>query len=193
MAKRITFSFLLGFLCFYHSYGQYSYEKGKGDLYLEKHYVGFNLLTPSFEWEFVIGKNQTASTTLGLALATVDGEYSFSPSYNVKYRYYHNIKNRVDSGKNVSGNSANYIAASFTHFFLDYQLLGNMSRTDGDLIFLGAVYGLNRTFKNGIRVGGDVGLGYYFRDRVSHGIGPAIHFNFGWTPTRKKKKKIQFR
>lgn len=159
---------------------------------LERHQVSFNLLMPGLQYEIGITRNVSASAVLGIGLATPQEGYSLTPIYNVKARFYHNFERRKAMNKNVAGNSGNYFAASYTHFFTEWELMGNMDNGDSSLDFLGAVYGLQRTFKNGINFSAEAGAGWYRRQNFNLGIGPVIGFSFGWTPTKRKSRTPTF-
>ena len=62
-----------------------------------------------------------------------------------------------------------------------------MDNEGRDLIFLGALYGLQRSFSNGFSFGLEAGAGYYFRNRISSGIGPAVNFRISWNPFARQK------
>ncbi len=166
-------------------------KNGKGGLQLEKHQVNFNLLSPGIKYEIGIFKNFTASTSLGLGLATPKEGYSLSPAFNAKAKFYHNIDRRIGLGKNVSGNSGDFVAVSFNNYFTKWEVAGNMDNEGYDLISIGIVYGIQRTYKNGISFEIEAGLGNYFRNRIDFGNGYLFNFSFGWTPP-KKNKKIQW-
>ena len=157
-------------------------ERGFGTVYLEKHQVQINLLMPGFQYEFGLLPNLTVGADLGLSLATSSQGYSLAPAYRAFSRYYHNLEHRASAGRNVSGNSGNYVAVSFHHYFTQWELAGNLDNEGRDLIFLGVLYGLQRRIPSGFSIGLEAGAGYYFRNRISSGIGPAINFRFSWDP-----------
>lgn len=163
-------------------------EKGLGTIILEPHQFQVNLLLPGFSYEFGLLPNLTVGAGLGLGLATPSEGYSLAPSYFAFSRYYHNLRRRTGIGKNTAGNSGNYFAIAFNHYFVEWELAGNLDNEGRDLIFLGGMYGLQRTLPGGISIGVEAGAGYYFRNRISSGIGPAVNFRFGWNPFAKRRK-----
>src|SRR5680860_1846111 len=93
---------------------------------LERHQFKFDLLSPGLSYELGLFKNQSVSTSLGLGLATYQEGYAYGLAMNNRYRYYHNFNRRIDKGKNVSGNSGNYIAAAQAIFFSQLRLGNNI-------------------------------------------------------------------
>ncbi|WP_149275014.1 hypothetical protein [Pareuzebyella sediminis] len=194
MHKKFLSLTLLALCCSLYVLRAQRTEKGNTfDLIdLERHQVSFNLLMPSLQYEIGIARNVSASAIVGLGLATPQEGYSLAPIYNVKARFYHNFERRKALNKNVAGNSGNYIAASYTHFFTEWELLGNMNTGDSSLDFIGAAYGLQRTFGNGINFSVEAGGGWYRRHDFNLGMGPVIGFSLGWTPTKRKSRKPRF-
>ena len=164
-------------------------EGGNRPVYLERHQFQLNLLMPGFTYEFGILPNLTAGATLGLGLATPPEGYSLAPSYLAFSRYYHNLKRRAGMGKNVSGNSGNYFSIGFGHYFVEWELAGNLDNEGRDLIFLGGLYGIQRSYPGGLTLGIEAGAGQYFRNRISNGFGPVVHFRLGWDPFKRKRDK----
>lgn len=194
MHKKLLSPTLLALYCSVFMLQAQRTEKGNtfALIDLERHQVSFNLLMPSLQYEIGIVRNVSASAILGLGLATPQEGYSLTPIYNVKARFYHNFQRRKALNKNVAGNSGNYIAASYTHFFTEWELLGNMDNGDSSLDFIGSVYGIQRTFKNGINFSAEAGGGWYRRHNFNLGMGPVIGFSLGWKPTKRKSRKPTF-
>ena len=164
-------------------------ERGFGTVYLEKHQFQINLLLPGIQYEFGLLPNLTVGADLGLSLATPTEGYSLAPAYRAFSRYYHNLRHRANAGLNVSGNSGNFFAVSFHHYFTEWELAGNLDNTGRDLIFLGGLYGIQRSYSNGFAFGLEAGGGYYFRNRISSGLGPAVNFRISWNPFAKRGRK----
>lgn len=192
--KALLISFLL--ICFFVKPSSAQlHEKGNvfDLIHLERHQFKLNLLSPGFSYELGLFKNQSVSTDLGLATATYEEGYAFGLTTNNRYRYYHNFQRREDKGKNVSGNSGNYIAAAQAVFFSQLRISTNIEGPkDFNLGFYGMVYGIQRTYGNGFNFNAEVGAGYYRGDGVLNGYGPLFTFTFGWVPTKRKSKQPKF-
>jgi len=163
-------------------------ERGFGTVYLEKHQFQINLLLPGFQYEFGLLPNLTVGADLGLSLATPTEGYSLAPAYRAFSRYYHNLGSRASSGRNVSGNSGNFFAISFHHYFTQWELAGNLDNAGRDLIFLGGLYGIQRNYSSGFGFGLEAGAGFYFRNGISSGLGPAVNFRFSWNPFARRQQ-----
>ena len=164
-------------------------ERGFGTVYLEKHHFQVNLLLPGFQYEFGLLPNLTVGAEAGLSLATPSEGYSLAPAYRAFSRYYHNLEHRVAMGRNVAGNSGNYFSVSFQHYFTELELAGNLDNEGRDLVFLGVLYGIQRSFTRSFSLGLEAGAGYYFRNRISDGLGPAVNFRISWNPFGRAKNK----
>ena len=155
---------LLLFLLIWKSNAQRS-EGGTYPVYLERHQLQLNLLLPGFTYEFGLAPNLTVGAGIGLGLATPREGYSLAPSYLAFSRWYHNLKRRAGIGKNTSGNSGNYFALAFNHYFVEWELAGNLDNEGRDLIFLGGMYGIQRSYPSSFSFGVEAGAGHYFRNR----------------------------
>jgi hypothetical protein len=192
--KSLLFTSSIVFLFSFFSYAQFQ-ERGKiFDLvHLERHQFRFDLLSPGLSYELGLFRNQSVSTSLGLATATYEEGYAFGLTTNNRYRYYHNFQRRIDKGKNVSGNSGDYIAAAQAVFFSQLRISTNIDGPkDFNLGFYGMVYGIQRTFENGFNFNAEVGAGLYKGDGVPDGYGPLVTFTFGWVATKRKSKAPKF-
>ncbi|SDE53193.1 hypothetical protein SAMN05421636_105406 [Pricia antarctica] len=160
---------------------------------LERHQFKFDLLSPGLSYELGLFKNQSVSTSLGLGLATYQEGYAYGLAMNNRYRYYHNFNRRIDKGKNVSGNSGNYIAAAQAIFFSQVRIKTNIEGpSDFNLGFYGMVYGIQRTYPKGFNFNVELGAGYYRGDGIPSGYGPLFGLNFGWVATNRKSRKPTF-
>jgi hypothetical protein len=168
-------------------------EKGGGLINLERHQFKFDLFAPGLSYELGLFKNQSVSTSLGLAMASYEPGYNIGLAMNNRYRYYHNFNRRNALGKNVGGNSGNYIAAAQAIFFSQVRLTTNiLGPDDFNLGFYGLVYGVQRTYRKGFNFTAELGGGYYRGDGVPSGYGPLLGLNFGWVATKRKSRKPQF-
>lgn len=173
-------------------HAQRTLERGFGSTRLEQHRLQLNLVMPGLQYEFALGRNLTMGAGVGLGLATPEEGYSLAPAYRAQSRYYTNLGRRERLGRNISGNSGDYFAATFSHFFTRWELAGNMDNSGRDLVFFGPAYGLQRTYKGGWSANLELGAGWYFSNRDPIGMGPSIHLNLGWNPFAKKKQKPVF-
>lgn len=195
MKHKLIFSVCLALCCTTTLLYAQLHEKGTiFDLVnLERHQFKFDLLSPGITYEIGLFRNQSASTGLGLGLATYEEGYAFGLVMNNRYRYYHNFNRRINKGKNVSGNSGNYISAAQAIFFSQMRLSTNINGPDDfNLGFYGLVYGVQRTYENGFNFNAELGGGLYKGDGVPDGYGPMVNFTFGWVATKRKSKQIQF-
>ncbi|WP_375325189.1 hypothetical protein [Flagellimonas sp. GZD32] len=192
----MKYTFLLFALCLFPVVLQAQWQERGGTfdlIHLERHQFKLDLLSPGFTYELGLFKNQSVSTSLGLATATYEEGYAFGLASNNRYRYYHNFRRREDLGKNTSGNSANYIAAAQAIFFSQLRISTNIEGPDDfNLGFYGMVYGIQRTYKSGFNFNVELGAGFYKGDGIPDGYGPLFNFTFGWVATKRKSREPVF-
>lgn len=161
---------------------------------LERHQLKFDMLSPGFSYELGLFKNQTVSTNIGLGLASYQEGYAYGLAMNNRYRYYYNFNRRLNKGKNISGNSGDYIAAAQAIFFSQLRLATNIEGpSDFNIGFYGMAYGIQRTYPKGFNFTAELGAGLYKGDGVPDGFGPLFSFNFGWVATKRKSRKPTFK
>ncbi len=192
----MKYTFLLFALCLFPVVLQAQWQERGGTfdlIHLERHQFKLDLLSPGFTYELGLFKNQSVSTSLGLATATYEEGYAFGLASNNRYRYYHNFRRREDLGKNTSGNSANYIAAAQAIFFSQLRISTNIEGPDDfNLGFYGMVYGIQQTYKSGFNFNVELGAGFYKGDGIPDGYGPLFNFTFGWVATKRKSREPVF-
>lgn len=168
-------------------------EQGGGLIHLEKQQFKFDLISPGISFEIGLFRNQSVSSSLGLGMATYQEGYALGIAWNNRYRYYHNLNRRARNGKNVAGNSGNYIAAAQAIFFSQLRLATNIEGPkDFNIGFYGLGYGIQRTYPKGLNFDIELAGGYYRGDGVFSGYGPLLSLKFGWTPKKRKSKKPVF-
>lgn len=189
MTNKVLLTFF--YLLTLYGYGQAGRvaEKGSGPINLERHQFKFDLFAPGITYELGLFKNQSVSSSLGLGLAAYEPGYNIGLAMNNRYRYYHNFNRRNDLGKNVSGNSGNYVAVAQAIFFSQLRVTTNiLGPDDFNIGFYGMVYGIQRTYQKGFNFTAELGAGYYKGDGVPSGYGPLISFNFSWVATKRRLK-----
>jgi len=193
MSKKLLLCLMLPLSFYLNGQVRKIAEQGNGLINLEKHQFKFDLLSPGISYELGLFRNQSVSSSLGLGMATYGEGYALGLAWNNRYRYYHNFDRRIRNGKNVSGNSGNYIAAAQAIFFSQLRLATNIEGpSDFNIGFYGMAYGVQRTYQNGFGFNAELAGGYYQGDGVDSGLGPLISLKFGWTPSKQKSKKPVF-
>ena len=149
-----------------------------------------NLASPGLEYEMALGVNSTLDFRVALqpALDPFAEEplenYEFFPAITVQNRYYHNFNGRDRRGRQIYGNSGNYIAPSVSVFEPGERLIEN-EIVEGVYASAGLVYGIQRSYNSGLSFSIDVGPAYYvgpFRG----GIYPTFNLSLGWIISEKR-------
>ncbi|MDT0622298.1 hypothetical protein [Croceitalea vernalis] len=157
---------------------------------VENNQFKVNFLAPSLEYEKGIGNDATINLELGTGFAIRTGserstEFGIYPYVESQYRYYTNMKRRLTKGKKISANSGNYLALSVL-YVNGNSILGDLNLSNNSNLFVGPLYGLQRTSKSGFNFGLEFGSGYYQND-VDSGLAVRIDFSIGWVLGNKKK------
>lgn len=136
------------------------------------------ILNPGISYEMRTGNTSTVylhayTTTLSsIGYSSTFGwstQFNFDPSLSLQYRFYHNIKRRLEKGKRIEKNSLNYIAPvyqmSFSKNALSDGVYVNNNRRP--ISELGVVWGMQRNYENRFSLGLNVGPGIFFgKDRI---------------------------
>lgn len=157
------------------------------DKNVEASQLQFGLPMPSVLYEIGVGKNTTTSieAIFGFALRGCKGcetNFGVYPIVRGQYRYYYNMERRIEKGKNITGNSGNYVAA-----LIAYQgggpIIGNLNTTN--TIAVGPVYGIQRTYKRGFfyRLEGGVA---FVQDDFDQGVGLVLAARIGWVIRKRR-------
>lgn len=175
--------FLAAFFC----YTLINAQFGKN---CEVRQIKINLFNPGLEYEMGLGVNSTLDFRVAWQAALEPAsskpieDYDFFPAITVQNRYYHNFNGRYRRGRQIYGNSGNYIAPTLALFSPDDRIVENRL-VEGVHGYGGLVYGLQRSYNSGLSFSIDAGAGYYvgpFRG----GVHPVVNLSMGWIISEKR-------
>ncbi len=180
MKKYLSFLFFTSLLL-----AQAQYDKN-----VEEHQVQIGLPMPAILYEKGVAKNLTLSLELltgfefdSCISCTSSEEFGFYFIVRGQYRYYYNMKRRLDKGKNISGNSGNYVGG-----LLVYQdgnpFIGGL-KEERYTLGAGLVYGLQRIYKRGFFYRLETGVAYAESD-LTYGVGVVLAARIGWVLGKKR-------
>lgn len=132
------------------------------ETYLRVKQFSVNFLPPGFNYEVALGSKTTLSINPGLDInfsysSLYGTSFLLRPFLDVQGRYYYNFERRISDGKNVTNNSANFVGVSvlgITPSIVDSE---NVETTNA--LVIGPVWGIQRTYKDGINLRLNLGLG----------------------------------
>jgi len=148
-----------------------------------------NAFLPGIGYEFSVGNNATLnfaiSTSFGVrGCSNCNTEFGVYPVFSGQYNYYYNFERRKEKGKNISGNSGNYIAAKA--ILQDGRaIIGDLDLISDTTLVVGSVYGFQRTYKKGFSFVFETGLGYY-EDDFNKGLAVLLDIKLGWVIRKKR-------
>ncbi len=182
--------------------------KGQSDIQVENQFL-INALWPGVSYEFGVAKNLAvrldAATSLGVISFNNSG-FDLYPRFDAQLRKYYNFERRVEKGKSVSGNSGNFYGINM-YYTSDVSLLGTdfepeianiivFGPASFETFYIGATYGLQRTYASGFNWGLQLGIGAISVDYTETGsavtvtdqfsIYPNFRVTLGWVVSKKQ-------
>lgn len=150
-----------------------------------------NALIPGISYELGVGKNTTFNFDFLLVPGARDDffgdtQFGILPGAQAEFRYYTNFQRRIQKGKNIAGNSGNYVGV-VNQFFLGDAILGNLEMNSSFYNIVGFVYGIQRTRPKGFYWGISFGPGVVFDD---FGLDGSFYVDakIGWVLSKRKKR-----
>ncbi|CAM3410375.1 DUF3575 domain-containing protein [Flavobacterium chungbukense] len=147
-----------------------------------KHQFKINLLLPGFVYEHGFNAKNTlyseASLGFGFQANSNNSNFAIFPNINEQFRYYYNLEKRAEKGKRTARNSGNYVAANAVYSFGSISTNDNYREASSSFT-LGALWGLQRTYKGRFNLEFNAGPGVNFDEYDSEFV-PIINFTLGW-------------
>jgi hypothetical protein len=168
-------------LIFTFCFGQVSISQTTNGL--EKNLFKINILSPGFSYEKALGESNTffIESSMGFGFSTRGNRttYLFAPLLNSQYRMYYNLNKRQSKNRDISGNSGSYFALHGSYYFEPINSKKEFfSLYDG--FTAGGVWGFQKTYKSGLNLGANAGLGYNFSSNKVQELLPILNFTLGW-------------
>jgi len=149
-----------------------------------KNQFKINILFPGFVYEHGFSDKNTlyseASLGLGYRYNSYydESNFYFVPMINEQFRHYYNLEKRAEKGKRTAFNSGNFIAGNAVYNFKSIST----NEKYGEYVpsfTLGALWGLQRTYKGKFNLEFSVGPGVNF-DKFDTVLVPIGNFTLGW-------------
>ncbi|MEO0527113.1 MAG: hypothetical protein AAFZ89_07795 [Bacteroidota bacterium] len=149
-----------------------------------------NLINPGIEYERGLGVNTTLDIKAGLQIALDPAleepleEVDLFPALALQYRYYYNFERRGRNGRQIYGNSANYVAPATAVFYPGSRTVAN-AEIRGIIAYGGLVTGLQRSYNSGFNFSVDVGAAYHVGPFKGSML-PVANLSIGWIISEKR-------
>lgn len=141
-----------------------------------------NILTPGLTYEKGLTNNTTlcldGNLSVGFAVHNNETVVLATPFVRSQYRYYYNLEKRVSKGKSISNNSGGFLALNLSYYFKPSGTNVYVSNYDG--FTAGGVWGFQKTYKSGVNLSANAGLGYNLSDNLTNKVVPLLNFTIGW-------------
>lgn len=163
-------------------------SQAQTDKLVEKGLFRLNILSPGASYELGLGKRSTLNfeaILLPLSERVYGGTDNFEifPALGAEYRFYTNMGRRMHKGKNIKGNSGNYVSF-LNQAIIAAPILGNIKH-DTPVSYIGAFnYGIQRTYKSfyfGVAAGPGLGI-------IDNDYSAALYLDLrlGWVINKKR-------
>ncbi|MEO1011144.1 MAG: hypothetical protein AAFX53_07530 [Bacteroidota bacterium] len=178
--KDLVLPFTLFLLFFGHAQSGRNVEKGLFKL---------NALLPGASYELGVANNISLNFDVFLAPFVEEnffGEEQFGilPGLQAEFRHFTSFKRRRARGKNLSGNSSDYVGV-VNQFYSGNALIGNLERASSFYNATGIVYGIQRTAPRGFYWNLSFGPAILI-DEFDTGSGIFIDAKLGWVIRKRK-------
>lgn len=152
---------------------------------VEKNLFKINLLAPGFVYEAGLSEKNSLYSEIAMGLSYRSSSFLgkgwyFYPSINEQFRHYYNLEKRSLKDKKIKGNSGNYVGAIAIYTFKSLTTNENLGYYDPNFL-VGAVWGMQRTYKHNFNINLNLGLGHHFEKEVkTDALSPIVTFSLGW-------------
>ncbi|WP_281310305.1 DUF3575 domain-containing protein [Flavobacterium flavigenum] len=147
-----------------------------------KNQFKINMLLPGFVWEHGFDAKNTlyseASIGLGYSSNSDNSNFAFYPNINEQFRHYYNLEKRAEKGKRTARNSGNFLAANAIYNFESISTNDDYREVIPSFT-IGALWGLQRTYKGRFNLEFNVGPGVNF-DKYETEFVLIGNFTLGW-------------
>ncbi|NHF58005.1 hypothetical protein FK220_001545 [Flavobacteriaceae bacterium TP-CH-4] len=162
----------------------------QSDKNVEPQLFKVNALLPGVSYELGLGKNMTFSSDALIAFAARGGsdrdtEFGLYPTLQADFRYFVNMERRKGKGKNISGNTGNYLAF-VNQVQFGTPIIGDLEFSSSYYYNTGILYGIQRTRKKGFYWGVSFGPGFYI-DEFDTDFGLFLDARLGWVIGKPRK------
>jgi hypothetical protein len=152
---------------------------------VEKKLFKINLLAPGIAYEIGLDSRNTLNSEFDVGFgyrfdSKIGKGWYFFPAIEEQFRHYYNLEKRKSKDKSTKGNSGNYVGALANYTFKSLTTNENLGYYNPSFT-LGAVWGLQRTYKHNFNINLNLGLGHVFQKNVkSDPVAPIVNFSLGW-------------
>jgi hypothetical protein len=149
---------------------------------VEKHQFKINVLLPGIVYEYGLSNKNTLYSELsagfGYSSNYFGDNWTFVPYIHEQFRHYYNLEKRATKGKVTSYNSGGYVAMA-ANYNLKSITTNDFYSSSNSSVFIGSVWGFQRTYKHKFNLDLNLGAGYGFSKQNS-GFSTTLNFTLGW-------------
>lgn len=147
----------------------------------EKLNVRLGLIGGWVSYDKPLGGPFLLNTELGYVGGIIGGNFLFTSILEIEPRYYYNIDKRIQKGKSVKNNSANYIAVHLS-YLPDFLTSTKYKSTSIERSFnVIPTYGLRRNISGGLNFDFEIGLGYQINNGTGNNVVPNLGLGLSYS------------
>ena len=166
-----------------------AFINAQSDTHVESGIFKINALIPGASYELGLGTDTTLNFDVLLIPAARGGtdrdtEFGILPGAQAEFRYFTNMNRRLSKGKNIAGNSGNFVALT-NQFFLSKAIIGNFDYGGSFTNIVALTYGIQRTRPKGFYWGVSFGPGVAI-DEIDTEFSLFVDAKLGWVLTKRK-------
>ncbi|MFS4467138.1 DUF3575 domain-containing protein [Maribacter sp. 2210JD10-5] len=139
---------------------------------VESNLFKVNVLAPGISYELGVAKNMSLNFEAAI-IPIAESEFNeidfeLFPVLSGELRYFTNFSRRIARGKNITGNSGNYISF-LNQAFITAPILGNIEYDEPVAYLGGILYGIQRAYNKNFYFGVSLGPAFFTTDNEPTG------------------------
>ncbi|HPW26097.1 MAG TPA: hypothetical protein PLY31_03095 [Tenuifilaceae bacterium] len=149
----------------------------------KNHSISMEVAGLTYNYETPVANKITLIGRLGLQAgvgysSSFGSYYAISPAVSLEPRFYYNISKRKSIGKNILGNSANFLSIN-TMYVLDPVI--EHKTTSSDFFVVNPQWGIRRVYWNHFLLEAGAGFSYFFNTHGDNDFGLMLNLRLGYS------------
>ncbi len=147
----------------------------------DKFNVRLGLIGGWASYDKPLGGSFLLNGEIGYVGGIVGGNFLFTSILEIEPRYYYNVDKRIQKGKSIKNNSANYLAMHFS-YLPDFLISTKYASTNIERSFnIIPTYGLRRNISGGLNFDFEIGLGYQVNNGTENNVVPNLGLGLSYS------------
>lgn len=149
----------------------------------KNHSISIEVAGLTYNYETPVANKITLIGRLGLQSgvgysSSFGSYYTISPAVSLEPRFYYNISKRKNHGKNILGNSANFISVNTWYVF---NPVFEHKTSTSDFFVVTPQWGIRRVYWSHFLLEAGAGLNYFFNTHGDYDLGLMLNLRLGYS------------